>query len=351
MAKKCKQLLCFFSLYERFIKDSKSGKRLQPNGKRIVKGTIDNYTVTKRLLKQFCEKKQFTLRLIPERMLTRRERVVEKNYWKKFYRSYTDYLYNDLGLFDNYVGSTIKIIKTFFNYLNHDLALGVGLFHKQFYVRKEDIAINPLLPEELNYLIYNKDFEQKLSKRLREVKDVFVFGCTVALRVSDLLGLKKTALRVVNAQHYLSVRSQKTSTNTMIKLPGYAVEILQRYGKTKSRLLPSFNTSNLNKYIKVLLQEAGFTNPVALYRERRGKPVPIGKGVARFCDEASSHTMRRTAITTMLCLGMPEQVVRKISGHSPGTKEFYRYVQWAQVYQDKEADRVFEKLKEMTLLQ
>jgi hypothetical protein len=47
------------------------------------------------------------------------------------------------------------------------------------------IPIFPLLPEELNYFIYKKGFETSLSSRMGEVKDVFVFGCTVALRVSD----------------------------------------------------------------------------------------------------------------------------------------------------------------------
>ena len=56
--------------------------------------------------------------------------------------------------------------------------------------------------------------------------------------------------------------------------------------------------------------------------------------------------MRRTAITTMLCLGMPEHVVRKISGHSPMSKEFFRYVSLAQSYHDKETAIVFDKLKE-----
>lgn len=35
--------------------------------------------------------------------------------------------------------------------------------------------------------------------------------------------------------------------------------------------------------------------------------------------------MRRSAITVMLGLGVPEQVVRKISGHAPGSKEFFKY--------------------------
>jgi intergrase/recombinase len=63
-------------------------------------------------------------------------------------------------------------------------------------------------------------------------------------------------------------------------------------------------------------------------RERKGEIIEtwkndkIGKKTYRFCDVASTHTMRRTAITTMLSLGMPEQIVRRISGHAPEVKNF-----------------------------
>jgi len=50
--------------------------------------------------------------------------------------------------------------------------------------------------------------------------------------------------------------------------------------------------------------------------------------------------MRRTAITTMLILGMPEHVVRKISGHAADGKAFYRYVNFVQSYLDTEIDKV-----------
>jgi hypothetical protein len=55
--------------------------------------------------------------------------------------------------------------------------------------------------------------------------------------------------------------------------------------------------------------------------------------------------MRRTAITTMLRLGMNEQAVRRISGHAPGSKEFYRYVAYSQTFLDSETDRLFDRLK------
>jgi site-specific recombinase XerD len=343
--------LDFFALYQKFISDSKKGRRLQPNGKRISVGTVQNYYYTYLLLQRFCQEKQFNLRIHSTRRLHQRQLATEKNYWKKFYKQFTDYLYDDLGYFDNYTGVTIKNIRTFFNYLNKDLAISTGEFHKFLYVRKEEISIFPLLPEELNFLVHDKSFEATLKPRMKEVKDFFVFGCTVALRFSDLVSLQKTNIRMVNSQYYLAVRSLKTSTDTLIKLPFYAIDILNRYHKLKKRLLPKFNIVNLNKFIKLLLQQAGFTHPVYVTRSRRGVAVQQknDQQALRFCDVATTHTMRRTAITTMLSLGVPEQVVRKISGHSAAGKEFYRYVLWAQTYQDKEMENMFAKLEEKKL--
>ena len=345
-----KKEFCFISLFEKFIQDCKKGRRLQPNGKRISKGTVVNYSSTLKLLKDFSESKVFTLRIKNTRKLRAREMESEKIYWKRFYKKFSDYLYDDLHCYDNYAGQCFKNIKVFFGYLNKELLLVTGDYHKLFYVRKEEIPIFPLMPEELNQLVYNKAFEECLSKRLQEAKDFFVFGCTVALRVSDLIALNKSNLRIINDQYYLAVRSIKTSTDSLVKLPPYAVDIILRYQKQKRRLLPHFNPSNLNGYIKRLLERAGFTHEVQLTREKRGVMVrQFNNGVPyRFCDVASTHTMRRTAITTMLCLGMPEQLVRKISGHSVNGKEFYRYVLWAQTYQDQESEKVFEKLKERT---
>lgn len=54
--------------------------------------------------------------------------------------------------------------------------------------------------------------------------------------------------------------------------------------------------------------------------------------------------MRRTAITSMLRLKMPEHLVKKVSGHSPNSKEFYKYVAISQNKLDEETDKVFSKL-------
>lgn len=250
------------------------------------------------------------------------------------------------------------MLRTFFNYLNDEKGLRVGTFHKSFYVRNEEIPILVLSAEQLNFLIYDKLFEKSLSTRLKRTKDIFVFGCTVAVRVSDLLNLDGSNLEVRDhCSYYLKVTSIKTQTFTRIKLPAYAIEIIQKYHRKRHKtLLPVISNYNLNKNIKLLAETAGWTDNMVKNRGRRGilvpllRPSKIEKGF-RFCDLVTSHTMRRTAITTMLSLGMTEFMVRKISGHSANSKEFFRYVSLAQTYIDKETEALFQRLSEANFLQ
>jgi integrase len=92
---------------------------------------------------------------------------------------------------------------------------------------------------------------------------------------------------------------------------------------------------------------AEFNLPVAITREKQGvtKEIKSNREKDRFCDKMSSHMMRRTAITTLLILGMPEHLVRKISGHSTASSSFNRYVHYAQVYIDREIDKVHSKME------
>lgn len=114
--------------------------------------------------------------------------------------------------------------------------------------------------------------------------------------------------------------------------------------------------SRLNINIKSLFKLTPWTDTFIKTRQRRGISVQVYKNEKkreqyRFCDLITSHTMRRTAITVMLCLNMPENAVRKISGHAPNSKEFYRYVQLSQQYMDNESEKVFEQIKFKQLIE
>lgn len=351
MSKTQPKTYALISLLDRMIADMISGKKLQSNGNRYRPGTIDNYQFVRNNLAEFSLKKQFELRIRPIKSLGTRDLIVEKNYWGRFYRKFSEFMYSDKGAFDNYVGMHFKIIRAFFNYLQKDVLIDPGQYYKHFHIYKEDIPIIVLSPERLNFLIYDQAFDQTLTTRLKRIKDIFVFGCTVALRYSDLQNLKYNNILKVDNSYYLSARSQKTKTLSQVKLPDYAIQIIKVNRKRSDFILPQLSSTNFNKGIKELIALAGWNEPIGKTRERRGitKKVSSSSKAHRFCDLVTAHTMRRTAITTMLILGVPEVVVRSVSGHAAGSKEFYKYVALAQVYKDREVEQMHEKLRSRQL--
>ena len=350
--KREQKLFDFLELFDRFILESTKGKRQQKNGNRLRLGTVQNYVYTRKILAEFSVTKKVELRIRDIRKLNARELESERGYWKKFYRKFTEFLYQHKGFYDNYAGFHFKTIRSFFNYLNNEKGMSVGTYHKLFFVPKETVPIITLSPGQLHFLTHDEDFEKGLSASLRRVKDILVIGCTVALRVSDLLSLRKINLEKNEDRFYLRVQSQKTNTFTRVLLPDYAVMIFKKYGNRYPTLLPPMTNAHLNRRLKELIEKAGWKEPVLKTRERRGNIVHLFKNrksrqAYRFCDMITSHTMRRTAITTMLSLGMPEQLVRKISGHAPHSKEFFRYVEIAQTYLDTETEKLHLKLQKV----
>lgn len=345
--KKTSQLI---PLFKQFIKDSETGKRLKKNGNRITQGTINNYRYVLHNLIEFSAQCDFELRICDAQKLNKREQTSENNYWKKFYRKFSTFMYKK-GCYDNYVGANMKQIRTFFNYLKNEKQFNTGDFHRQFYVRKEEVDILVLSPEQLKFLIHDSVFEKELTQKEKRIKDIFVFGCTTGLRFSDIFQLTNKNFEQSNGDWYVKVKSKKTKSFTTIKLPAYAIAIFKNYRSRSARvpLFASITLFNFNKTLKRIGEKACFTAPIEFSRERQGKPytssISSGKTAKRFCDKMSSHMMRRTAITTMLILGMPEHLVRSVSGHSNNSNSFYRYVHFAQSYADKEMEKIHAKLE------
>ncbi len=343
----------YFLLLNQFINDTAKGFRMRSNGKMIRNSTADNYDGTKRVLLEFTEKTGFELKLYLVNNLNKDENEIARRYAHQFYQSLSNHLYQK-GCFDNYVGHVFTIIKTFYNYLINERNINVGPFHKKFYIHKEDIPVIVFSPEQLNYLIHNKCLEQSLTPDLCKVRDIFIFGCTVALRACDLFNLQEHHLYIKNNEYQLNVVSSKTKIQTSIKLPDYAIEILKKYEGKYPTLLPPISMSNFNFKLKKLASLILDETPMIKIRKRKGIEViiykdPLTREHYNMSDHISTHSMRRTAITTMLRLGVNELTVRKISGHSPSSKEFYKYISYTQKIINNETDRFFNKLIELSL--
>jgi integrase len=338
-------------LFAKFIKDSHTGRRLKKDGKRIKPQTIVNYKSVYRNLLGFSSKRNFPLRIALIKGNNKKLLQTERNYWKKFYKGFTDYLYTDRECFDNYVGTNIKIIKTFFRYLIQEKSIRIGDFFRSFHMPQEEVPIITLSPDQLRFLIHDRAFEDRLAPHLRVSKDIFVFGCTVALRVSDIFRLQPSNVQSIDGKYFLSVRARKTGVEMRVKLPDYAYAILQKYpkGKKNKTIFPPLSLNQFNNNIRRVAEEAGWNHPVGKARERQGLYEKQYRDIRskdeyRFCDLITSHTMRRTAITTMLIYGMPEHLVKLISGHAGNSKAFYRYVSYVQSFADMELDKVHEKM-------
>lgn len=338
-------------LFKGFIADSKSGRRLTASKKKISAGTIEQYQCVYKLLEAFelKYKNSIRIKLLKKQSLAALKR--EKRYWNSFYKDFSLFLYREKSYFDQYVSSVFKVLRTFFNHISKDKQLTIGNFHHLF--RTATLAYTPIVlePYQLQFLLQDQSFEQSLPANLKRTKDIFVFGCTVGLRYADLMKLKKDNLIRTPSGSFLQVYTQKTGALVKLPLPSYLITIIDKYkGKTGRFILPRLSNVNFNIQVKKVIQRAGWTYVLPKIRHRMGKPIEMktkGKESLRFCDQVSAHTMRRTAITTLLMLGVPEQAVRRISGHAPGSREFYRYIALAEDYVHSHVRKAYEKLVEI----
>jgi integrase len=338
----------FIDLFQKFIKASETGKRVKKTGHKINANTIRNYYNTLRLLNEFVIKKGCDLILYEIKGNNKREFNYVKKYSATFYNKFCSYLFDNLSVLNNYAGQNIKIIRIFYNWVLFEKGINTGYFHKNFYVLHEEPPILTLSIEQLNFLIYDKSFNQKLKLHLNKAKDIFIVGCLTGLRISDLKRLKRQHLIHRDGNSYLNIATQKTGYDSIVKLPEFCVVILSKYKGRQKQLLPVPITCRFNKYLKQIGELAGWTWPIVKQRRSGNKIVELKTSQNkpfRFCDSISSHTMRRTCITNMLIAGMPEHIARKVSGHSSNSKSFYRYVSLAQKITDSEIEKVFCRLK------
>jgi len=342
-----KQIL-LLPAFQEFIRVSANGKRRTASGKRLTVGTVQQYRMVIQYLQGFESTLQQPIRIQLLYKQTQRQFQQESNYWKKMKLALEQYLRKQHNCLDVYIAAVFKVLKTFFNYLRKEKGLPVGEFHRQF--RLPAYQYQPVLIDsfQLQRLIHDTNLRTSLPKHLAESLDLFIIGCLVGLRYIDLIQLKKTSLSVHNGQYYLHVLTQKTGTQVNIPLPAYAVEIITRLKQKKTAyLFKRISNTNFNIHLKQIMEEAGYTHCLPKMRYSQGRLTEIKTKAGnsfRFCDHISSHTMRRTAITNLLVLGVPEMVVRKLSGHAAGSKEFYRYISLAQDYTNRHLTDAYEKL-------
>jgi integrase len=165
-----------------------------------------------KLINEFEEQHDITIRIkiINKQTLFILKR--EGKYWSIFFRRFCDFLYKRKLYHDQYVASVLKVVRTFFNYLLKEKHFSVGNFHLQLRLAAPSYTPVIIQPHQLRFLLFDNLFTNALPAHLKRTKDIFLFGCTVGLRYSDLMKLKRTNILKTNRGIFLQLYTQKTVT-------------------------------------------------------------------------------------------------------------------------------------------
>ena len=135
---------------------------------------------------------------------------MQRDKWLFFDRELREFMYCDENVYDNYVGSQIKNIKSVINWHRLQTGTHFGDLLELFIVPKEHPPTVALTLKQLRFLVMDREFHHALSRSLRQVKDMFIVGSSVALRMSDLQRMKWTNISTGQSGYYLEVASRKT---------------------------------------------------------------------------------------------------------------------------------------------
>lgn len=134
------------------------------------------------------------------------------------------------------------------------------------------------------------------SKRLEQVRDIFVFACFSGLAYIDLANLRVDNIqKMFDGRLWIVTHLQKTNTKVTVPLLPPAIKILKKYeGKyLDGQLLPIITNQKLNCYLKEIADICGIEKNLTF------------------------HLARHTFATTMtLGKGVPIESVSKILGHT-----------------------------------
>jgi integrase len=329
--------------FDKFIRASASGRRRKSDGNRISPGTIETYRNCRKILVKFSAKygepTVYTGLTVNKGIFRVRTR-----YWKQTLFQFTDYL-RSCKYCETYIWNNQKILRALMHHVGQQYGwpdAGFAVFRLPRLVQPEPLTLSVAQLQELIVAKFGASFKEN---RLALVRDLVITGCLTALRYGDLMTLRCSNLIEKGGNTWMEVQSQKTGIMTRLLLPQFLIVMLRKYRKLrKQNIFPGISNVNLNKQIKKLGHLMGWCDPTQVIKSRNG--ILKIERVGKFYELLTTHTMRRTGITILLQLGMPEHLVRQISGHAPNSKEFYRYVKIAQNWQDDESQRVYKLIAE-----
>ena len=153
-----------------------------------------------------------------------------------------------------------------------------------------------LTQEEIE-IIMQKTF---VSKRLEQVRDIFIFSCYSGLAYIDVKNLRKKHIRAsFDGNLWIITKRQKTNVSVNIPLLDIPKQILEKYKGTLSNetVLPVLSNQKMNAYLKEIGDVCGINKNLTFHLARHtfATSVTLAKGVP---IETVSRMLGHTNIKT-----------------------------------------------------
>ena len=212
-----------------------------------------------------------------------------------------------------YMNTTINhrftVIKALFKWISENTIYKVpaDVFTFKTNLKEAPNTITFLTYDELQQFLH---FPLK-SKHLEKARDQFCFMAFTSLRISDFRRLM--VANIVN--EHIEIVAKKTDERMVIPLIKDALALIEKYKDSRpadGHLFDVISGQKLNDYIKEAAKEAGLTRKVLFSYYQGNTRIDEQK---EFWEIISCHDARRTFVTCSLAMGIPENYIRRCSGH------------------------------------
>lgn len=253
---------------------------------------------------------------------------------QNFIYYFKDYLYGEQGLSDPTVLKNIKTSKVFIRHLVRlKLIKDLNLSEVKTTAKPGEIYVIPI---DRIIEMQNKQIE---NLKLAQVRDVFCFMCWTGQRYSDIERLTWQDINKNESDELIwDLTTVKTRDRIQVPIIDYAFEIIQKYKKYENPL-PHYSNQKINEYLKELGKLLKWDWIVKKVHYFNGQP---NERSVPFHDVLTTHVGRKSFITNSLILGIPERIVKEVSGHKDD-KSFSRYVKLAENYKSRIIREKFSK--------
>jgi site-specific recombinase XerD len=241
--------------------------------------TLQKYNVTRKHVANFIKKKY------------RVSDMAVKSINDMFLRDFEVYLLTQERVSHNTMAKFMQFFKRIIILArNNGLIVHDPFANYKIQLKKVDRGY--LTEQEMNKIIQKK-FP---TKRLEQVRDIFIFSCFTGLAYIDVKELTKNHIRIsFDGNIWIMTKRHKTKVNVNVPLMDIPKKILQKYeGELPDdKILPVLSNQKMNAYLKEIGDVCGITKNLTFHLAR--------------------HTF---ATTVTLAKGIPIETVSKMLGHT-----------------------------------